>query len=302
MSAITPSKPYKTHLLRPGNTNCAGCGMSIGLQWLDEALGDEKPVMVIPSCCGIVTAGAFPTSGYGAPTAATTFASSPAVATGISAISRMNDIDNPVICWAGDGGTYDIGLATLSAAAERNEDIIYICYDNEIYGNTGGQRSGATPTGSVTSTTPHGKEERKKDIMGIMAAHRISYAATLSIGHRKDFLRKVRFARQAKGFRFLLMLSPCPTGWKSEPDQSTELIELAVRSGLFPLYEIFDGVRYRINFQPDNTPVSTYLEHQKRFRQLWGDPGRLQAFIDSQWRHLDGMATVFPATEDDLPG
>ena len=300
MSAITPSKPYESHLLRPGNTNCAGCGMSIGLQWLDEALGDEKPVLVIPSCCGIVTAGAFPTSGYGVPTAATTFASSPAVATGISAVSRMNDIDNPVICWAGDGGTYDIGIATLSAAAERNEDIIYICYDNEIYGNTGGQRSGATPVGTVTTTTPTGKVERKKDIMAIMAAHRISYAATLSISHREDFLRKVRTARAAKGFRFLLMLSPCPTGWKSEPDQSTELVELAVRSGLFPLYEIFDGCRYRINQRPDGTSVQSYVDQQHRFRNLWSNTESLQAHIDAQWRYLDGMATVFPPNDEDV--
>ena len=297
MSATTPFKPYESHLLRPGNTNCAGCGMSIGLQWLDEALGDEQPVLVIPSCCGIVTAGAFPTSGYGVPTAATTFASSPAVATGISAVSKMNEIDNPVICWAGDGGTYDIGLATLSAAAERNEDIIYICYDNEIYGNTGGQRSGATQVGAVTSTTPQGKSERKKDIMAIMAAHRIPYAATLSINHREDFLRKVRYARSLKGFKFLLMLSPCPTGWKSEPDQSTELVDLAVRSGLFPLYEIFEGCRYRINQRPDSTAVDSYISQQKRFRQLWGDASVIQSFIDAQWRYLDGMATVFPAKD-----
>lgn len=297
MTTITPSKPYRDHLLRPGNTNCAGCGMSVGLQWLDEALGDGEPVMVIPSCCGIVTAGAFPTSGYGMPTAATTFASSPAVATGISTVVNMTEYDNPVICWAGDGGTYDIGLATLSAAAERNEDIIYICYDNEIYGNTGGQRSGATPIGSVTSTTPKGKTERKKDIMAIMAAHRVPYAATLSIGHREDFLKKVRYALSVKGFRFLLMLSPCPTGWKSEPDQSTELVELAVRSGLFPLYEIFDGVRYRINQRPDSTPVNSYLKQQNRFRRLWDNPEQLQTFIDAQWRYLDGMATVFPAKD-----
>lgn len=297
MSATTPSKPYENHLLRPGNTNCAGCGMSVGLQWLDEALGDEQPVLVIPSCCGIVTAGAFPTSGYGVPTAATTFASSPAVASGIAAVMGMNDIDNPVICWAGDGGTYDIGLATLSAAAERNEDIIYICYDNEIYGNTGGQRSSATPAGSVTSTTPAGKRENKKDIMAIMAAHRISYAATLSIGHREDFLRKIRYARSAKGFRFLLMLSPCPTGWKSEPDQSTELVEIAVRSGLFPLYEIFDGTRYRINQRPDNTSVVSYTGQQRRFSKLWGDVDKLQSYIDAQWRYLDGMANAFPAED-----
>jgi len=297
MTTITPSKPYREHLLRPGNTNCAGCGMSVGLQWLDEALGDREPVLVIPSCCGIVTAGAFPTSGYGMPTAATTFASSPAVATGISTVVNMTEYDNPVICWAGDGGTYDIGLATLSAAAERNEDIIYICYDNEIYGNTGGQRSGATQIGAVTSTTSGGKTEGKKDIMAIMAAHRIPYAATLSIGNRKDFLRKVRYALSVKGFRFLLMLSPCPTGWKSEPDQSTELVELAVRSGLFPLYEIFDGVRYRINQRPDSTPVDSYLKQQNRFRKLWGNSEELQAYIDAQWRYLEGMATVFPAKD-----
>jgi pyruvate ferredoxin oxidoreductase beta subunit/2-oxoisovalerate ferredoxin oxidoreductase beta subunit len=232
------------------------------------------------------------------PTAATTFASSPAVATGISSVSAMNNIDNPVICWAGDGGTYDIGLATLSAAAERNEDIIYICYDNEIYGNTGGQRSGATPIGAVTSTTPSGKGERKKDIMAIMAAHRIPYAATLSIGHREDFLRKIRYARSVKGFRFLLMLSPCPTGWKSEPDQSTELIEIAVRSGLFPLYEVFDGRRYRINQRPDSTSLEPYLKQQRRFREVWNNTDALQSFIDAQWQYLDGMATVFPAKDD----
>lgn len=299
MSAETPSKPYETHLLRPGNTNCAGCGMSIGLQWLDEALGDEKPVLVIPSCCGIVTAGAFPTSGYGVPVAATTFASSPAVASGISAVSRMNDIDNPVICWAGDGGTFDIGMATLSAAAERNEDIIYICYDNEIYGNTGGQRSGATPIGAVTSTTAAGKAERKKDIMAIMAAHRVPYAATLSIGHREDFLRKIKHARATQGFRFLLMLSPCPTGWKSEPDQSTELIELAVRSGLFPLYEIFEGSRYRINQHRDTTSIDSYIGQQKRFRKIWGDSANLQSSIDAQWHYLERMAIAFPAEDGD---
>jgi len=131
--------------------------------------------------------------------------------------------------------------------------------------------------------------------MAIMAAHRISYAATLSIGHRDDFLRKVRYARSAKGFRFLMMLLPCPTGWKSEPDQSTDLIELAVRSGLFPLYEIFDGVRYRINIRPDSTPVESYTGQQRRFREVWGNTDELQSFINAQWQYLDGMAKAFPA-------
>jgi len=289
------SEGYSEHLLRPGNTNCAGCGMSIGLQWLDEALAGRKPTLCIPACCGIVTAGAFPTSAYGAPVAATTFASSPAVASGISTVFDLNGEMHPTICWAGDGGTYDIGLATLSAAAERNENILYICYDNEIYGNTGGQRSSATPAGVVTTTTPRGKIERKKDIMAIMIAHRIPYAATLSVAHRVDFLRKVTTALDTPGFRFLLMLSPCPTGWKSEPSDSIELIRLAVDCGLFPLYEVFDGTRYRINQRPTGARVADYLGRQKRFRAVLGAPSTIETAIAEQWRYLDTLAAAFPA-------
>jgi len=280
-------------LLRPGNTNCAGCGMSVGLQWLGEVFAAKRPYMSIPACCGIVTAGAFPTSSYGVPTAATTFASSPAVGTGISVVASMNGENHPTVCWAGDGGTYDIGIATLSAAAERNEDMIYICYDNEIYGNTGGQRSSATPEGAVTSTTPFGKVERKKDIMAIMAAHRIPYAATLSVAHRKDFLRKLEVARDMKGFRFLLMLSPCPTGWKSQPEESVDLIGMAVASGLFPVYEVFDGERYRINVRPDGTDVDEYLKRQRRYKTHDVESVRQQ--IARQWKYLEAMESAFPA-------
>ncbi len=158
-------------LLRAGNTNCGGCGMSVALNWLSLAAGAEhKLQMVIPACCGIVTPGRFPNSAYGAPVVAATFASAAAFATGLAHIAAMNNDKTRVVCFAGDGGTYDIGMATLSAAAERNEDLLYICYDNEIYGNTGGQRSSATPPGARTTTTPSGKVEAKKDIIGIMAA------------------------------------------------------------------------------------------------------------------------------------
>ncbi|MDX1584579.1 MAG: thiamine pyrophosphate-dependent enzyme [Thermoanaerobaculia bacterium] len=295
MTTATLEKKAAGSLLRAGNTNCAGCGMSVGLQWLDEALAADRPYMAIPACCGIVTAGAFPTSGYGSPTVATTFASAPAVASGISAIAELNGETNPVVCWAGDGGTYDIGLATISAAAERNEDILYVCYDNEIYGNTGGQRSSATPEGAVTTTTPRGKVERKKDIMAIMIAHRIPYAATLSIAHREDFLRKLRTAKGVRGFRFLLMLSPCPTGWKSTPEESTELVDKAVSSGLFPLYEVYDGERYRINVRPERTPVEDYLERQRRYTTSATSAEVARARIDSQWAFLDAMEKAFPA-------
>ena len=282
-------------ILRPGNTNCAGCGMSIGLQWLDQALDGKKPILCIPACCGIVTAGAFPTSAYGVPVAATTFASAAAFASGVTTVAQMNGEDTLTICWTGDGGTYDIGVATLSAAAERNEDMIYICYDNEIYGNTGGQRSSATPEGVATSTTPRGKTEVKKDIMAIMAAHRIPYAATLSIAHREDFMRKIRVARETKGFRFLLMLSPCPTGWKSEAEESVDLIRHAVECGLFPVFEVFDGVRYRVNVEPSFKPLDEYLEKQRRYTKIAADPGALQSFVDRQWHVLRGLAKAFPA-------
>jgi pyruvate ferredoxin oxidoreductase beta subunit/2-oxoisovalerate ferredoxin oxidoreductase beta subunit len=284
-------------ILRPGNTNCAGCGMSIGFQLLHQALGDEIPMLSIPACCGIVTAGAFPTTAYNAPTAASTFASSAAFATGMTIVNELNDEDRPVICWAGDGGTYDIGLATLSAAAERNENLIYICYDNEIYGNTGGQRSSATPLGIATTTTPFGKVERKKDIMAIMAAHRIPYAATLSVAHRDDFLRKIHYARRIRGFRFLHMLSPCPTGWKSEPEESVELIRAAVGCGLFPLYEVFDGLRYRLNAHPDDTPVEDYATHQRRYTKADVDLPLVKRYIVENWRYLNAMAQAFPAEE-----
>ncbi len=298
MSGAVIETPYMDMLLRPGNTNCAGCGMSIGLQWLDEAMGEIRPYMVIPACCGIVTAGAFPTSGYGVPTAAATFASAPAYATGVSVVNELNGENHPTVCWAGDGGTYDIGMATISAAAERNEDILYICYDNEIYGNTGGQRSSATPEGAVTSTTPGGKAERKKDMMAIMIAHRIPYVATLSVAHRDDFLRKLRIARDMKGFRFLVMLSPCPTGWKSVPEEGVDLIGMAVGSGLFPLYEVYDGERYRINVRPDGTDVAEYLKRQRRYAAAAKDTTIVKKRIASQWAYLEAMEREFPYKEE----
>jgi len=128
-----------------------------------------------------------------------------------------------------------------------------------------------------------------------MAAHRIPYAATLSIAHRDDFLRKLRTALGTPGFRFLLMLSPCPTGWKSEPDQSVALIRAAVGCGLFPVYEVRNGIDYEINIRPDGTPVEDYVEHQRRYNGVVRDPARLRAQIQAQWRFLDRMAAHRPA-------
>jgi pyruvate/2-oxoacid:ferredoxin oxidoreductase beta subunit len=294
MNAANIEFPKDDCLLRPGNTNCGGCGMSTGLTMLGRALEQENYSLVIPACCGIVTAGAFPTTAYTVPVLASTFASAPAFASGVAAVNELNteqdDKPRQVICWAGDGGTYDIGIATLSAAAERNENLIYICYDNEIYGNTGGQRSSATPAAARTTTTPGGKGETKKDIIEIMAAHRIPYAATLSIAHPDDFREKIRKALAISGFRFFLIHAPCPTGWKTEPAESVELVSLAVRSGVFPLYEVFDGVDYRINAEPDGTDPVRYYEKQRRFSGQEIDLQAVQRSAQARAERLQQLA------------
>ena len=275
-------------LLRPGNTNCGGCGMSIVLNMMSRAIGKQQVQMVIPACCGIVTAGPFPYSAYGAPVVAATFASAASFATGMARTAAMNGEPTRVICFAGDGGTYDIGMATLSAAAERNEDLLYVCYDNEIYGNTGGQRSSATPTGARTTTTPRGKEQQKKDILGIMAAHRIPYAASISLAHAEDAHQKLTEAIALRGFRFVHVLSPCPTGWKSEPAAGIELIRLAVRSGLFPVCTVRDGYKTTIEVEPDfdKDALREYFGGQRRFRDDAVDIDAIAAEIQRHWSRL----------------
>lgn len=275
-------------ILRPGGTNCGGCGMSIAFTMLDRAVGTRPIQIVIPACCAIVTPGQYPRSAYGVPVVAATFASAAAVATGLAHAARLNGEATRVLCWAGDGGTFDIGMATLSAAAERNEDVLYVCYDNEIYGNTGGQRSSATPQGAVTNTTPRGKTQKKKDIVAILAAHRVPYAATVSLAHPDDTLRKMRLALDLEGFRFLHVLAPCPTGWKSEPADGVELIRLAVRAGLFPVYEVFDGRRTAINVESELSldALKQYFALQGRFK---GDGVGVEALsreLREEWEHL----------------
>jgi pyruvate ferredoxin oxidoreductase beta subunit/2-oxoisovalerate ferredoxin oxidoreductase beta subunit len=292
-----------TPLLRPGNTNCGGCGMSNLMQLFRRALADRKVQLVIPACCAAVGSGSFPHSAWGAPALLTTFASAAAAASGTARVAKLNGEETRVVCLAGDGGTYDIGFASLSAAAERNEDILYICYDNEIYGNTGGQRSSATPVGASTSNTPGGKLEEKKDILAIMAAHRIPYAASVSLAHIDDTMRKFRFALDQRGFRFLHVLSPCPTGWKSEPALGIELIRLAVHSGLFPVVEVFDGKRYVINIEPgfSDEALEMYLSLQRRFQRSGLSAGFLRPVIDRHWQNLRILSgRIVPAKR--MPG
>ncbi|WP_242392369.1 thiamine pyrophosphate-dependent enzyme [Anaeromyxobacter oryzisoli] len=290
-----------TPLLRPGNSNCGGCGMSSALQLFGRAVEHRRLQLVVPASCAAVTAGPFPTTSFGVPTVLTTFGAAAAVATGLSRVARLNGDGTRVVCWAGDGGTYDIGMASLSAAAERDEDVLYVCYDNEIYGNTGGQRSSATPAGASTTNTPAGKPEEKKDLLAIMAAHRVRYAASFSIAHPQDAIRKVRRALDATGFRFLHALSPCPTGWKSEPALGIELVRLAVRSGLYPVVEIVEGRKLVVNVEPDfsREALELYLSLQQRFQRSGITAERLAPAIARRWRELRAASgRILPAERE----
>jgi pyruvate/2-oxoacid:ferredoxin oxidoreductase beta subunit len=199
-----------------------------------------------------------------------------------------------VVVWAGDGGTFDIGFQALSAAAERNENILYVCYDNEAYMNTGAQRSSATPLGAWTTTTPAAtpKGRPKKDILAILAAHRIPYAATASVAFPEDLMAKVAKARKIQGTRFLHVLAPCPSGWKYEPDLTIQLARLAVETCVFPLLEIEAGARPRLNYVPPRPrPVAEYLAAQGRFGHLAPDAlAAIQRAVEEEWADLQSRA------------
>ena len=293
--------PRPEPLLRPGNSNCGGCGMSSALQLFSRALGGRRVQVVVPASCAAVMAGPFPTTSVGAPVVLSTFGAAAAVATGLARVAQLNGDGTRVVCWAGDGGTYDIGMASLSAAAERDEDVLYVCYDNEIYGNTGGQRSSSTPAGAATSNTPAGKPEEKKDILAIMAAHRVRYAASLSIAHPQDAIRKIGRALDTPGFRFLHVLAPCPTGWKSEPALGIELVRLAVRSGLYPVVEIVEGRKLVVDVEPDFSPeaLELYLSLQRRFQRSGVSAEKLAGEIARSWRDLRARSgRIVPAERE----
>jgi pyruvate/2-oxoacid:ferredoxin oxidoreductase beta subunit len=229
-------------------------------------------------------------SAVGVPLLHAAFEAAAAVASGVRAGLTLRGLDDvTVMAWAGDGGTFDIGLQALSGAAERDEDFLYVCYDNEAYMNTGIQCSGATPWGAWTSTTPapRGNITRKKDIVAILAAHRIPYAATASVAFPADLHAKVQRAAGVRGTRFLHLLSPCPPGWRADPDQTVRLARLAVEARVFPLYEVWGGTDYRITHRPRGVPVADYLRGQGRFAHLGADEvGRIQAEVDAHWERL----------------
>jgi pyruvate/2-oxoacid:ferredoxin oxidoreductase beta subunit len=282
----------RRELLDGGHLACPGCGAPLAMRLVLKELG-EKTVVVLPACCWSIIAGPYPQSSLHVPLYHTAFATGAAVASGVrAALDARGDTETTVMVWAGDGGTFDIGLQALSGAAERNEDFIYVCYDNEAYMNTGIQRSSATPRGAWTTTTPDAAPEatRKKDILAILAAHRIPYAATASISHPADLLEKVRRAQATRGTRFLHILSPCPPGWKFSDERTIELARLAVRNRVFPLVEVVDGRQWRLTVDEAPVPIDEYVRAQGRFRHFDDAAvARLQMDVDARWEMLQGL-------------
>lgn len=262
-------------LIRPGNFFCPGCPAGVIWKLILKVLGPNCIASIGSSCIGM-PAVLYP-SPLDIPTIHVGMPGPAAVISGISAALEIlrgkekrsfNDRIN-VIAIAGDGGTADIGMAALSGLAERNDDGIYFCFDNEAYMNTGIQRSSLTPVRSWTTTTPSGKYQMKKDLPMIMAAHRIPYVATVSIGFPNDFLAKVRKARDlGKGFKYIHILAPCPIGWGFPTEKTVEISRLAVETGIWPLYEVEAGV-LRVTWRNEvRKPVRDYFRMQKRFSHM----------------------------------
>lgn len=282
--------PYdipSAEIMSPGHVGCGGCGATLSMRLALKALG-PKTMLVVPACCWSVIDGPAPFSAAGVPLMHTPFASAAAAASGVRAgLDLKGDSETVVCAWAGDGGTFDIGIQALSAAAERNEDIIFVCYDNEAYMNTGVQRSSATPFGAWTTTTPahRVKEQQKKDLLSIMVSHGIPYAATATVAYPDDFLAKFTRARSMRGTRFIHLLAPCPPGWRIPSEQAIAFARLAVAAHVFPLVEIVDG-QWKVTVEPPAQPLDAYLKGQGRFRALLDDADRLASArhgVEARW-------------------
>lgn len=288
----------------PGQRLCAGCGIPQLVRIVLKAIPDPK-VVVTPTGCLEVATTIYPYTSWRVPWVHIAFDNAAAVASGFEATFRILEKKRgakrpKVVVSAGDGGTFDIGFQALSGALERGHDMIYICHDNEAYMNTGIQRSGATPLGAATTTSPAGhvvpgKLERKKDLIGIAVAHGIRYAATLNPAYPVDMFNKVAKAASIEGPTVLHYLCPCPTGWRADTSKSIELARLAVLTRTWPLYEYEDG-KYRVNVVVKAPrPIEDYLKMQGRFAHLLRPENqwlldRIRKEVEDNWNRLMRLA------------
>jgi len=295
--------------LAPGHSTCAGCGIPAIVRAVLGATDDPVIVVNVTGCLE-VTSTLYPYSAWKVPYIHSAFENGGATAAGIDgaikALRKRNKIPAgkkiQVVVFAGDGGTYDIGLQSLSGALERQHDFLYVCYDNEAYMNTGGQRSGATPYGADTETTPAGKHsfgktEKRKDLMSIVIAHHIKYAAQANVAYLTDLKMKAKKAFALEGPRFLLVLQPCTNLWKYPTSEYVRIGKLATETNFWPLWEYFDG-KYKINWATENPkPLEEFLKTQGRFKHLF-KPGNekvvaeMQEEADENWKRLANLVEI----------
>ncbi|MHA1369596.1 MAG: thiamine pyrophosphate-dependent enzyme [Promethearchaeota archaeon] len=287
---------YSDEFLLSGNSACAGCTSELALRWALKALG-PRTVVVAPASCTNVYIGLWPGAAPRVPFINMAFAAGASAAAGIVAgYEALGKKDITVMTWAGDGGTVDIGIQALSGAIERGTNFIYVCYDNEIYANTGTQRSGSTPFGAITTTTPFGKKVHKKDIGRIIAAHDIPYVGTVNGTDPLDVFSTFKKIKDIKGPRFVHILSPCPPGWRYDSSETVEIGRLAIKSGMWILWEQENGVfklKPRSKKYLDKSkriPVKEYIKRQGRFRLVTEkEIQELQHWVDQNWENINRM-------------
>jgi pyruvate/2-oxoacid:ferredoxin oxidoreductase beta subunit len=276
--------PLKELTITPGSA-CQGCGAALAARLAFKALGPNVIRHRVACCPDSVTLH---------PSVGTVFEGGGAQLTGASrALRAIGREDILAVGFYGDGGTYDIGFQGLSGAAERNENVIVITKDNEAYMNTGNQRSGSTPKYARTSTNPigprsRGKPRPKKNIPFIFAAHYVPYVATASVGFPEDLIAKVSYMKTIKGFKMLIIQSPCPVGWRYDPAKTMDIARAGVQSGLWPLYEIENGTSFKLNYKPrELKPVTEYLKPQARFRHMTDEEiAEIQEGATKTWENL----------------
>ena len=282
----------KEELFAPGHRGCAGCGAAIGARLALKASGKNTVAICATGCLEVMTT-PYPETAWRVPFVHVAFENAGAVASGVErALKSQGKEDTHVIAFGGDGGSVDIGLQSISGAMERGHNITYICYDNEAYMNTGIQRSGATPWGASTTTSPAGSEsfgedKPTKNMPMIMAAHGIPYIATASIAYPEDYMKKVKKAVETKGPAYIHLNQPCTTGWGFDPSKTIELGRLGVETGFWPLYEIENG-EFKVTYRPtERKPVVEYLKAQKRFRHLDEEHVQMiQDYVNNQCEEL----------------
>jgi len=272
----------------PANQACQGCAGSIVARIVSKVLRDRWVRQEV-ACCGPALSNIWAPSVY-----AEIFEGAGAMMTGKSRAYKAMGRDDVIVAGIiGDGGTVDIGFQGLSAAAERNENFLWIVYDNEAYMNTGGQRSSATTAHASTTTTPigalsRGKREPRKNVPLMVAMHGVPYVATASVAFPEDLIGKLEYAKDVKGFRFIHISSPCPTGWRFDPRYTIKVARGMVQSGLWPLYEVIDGETIRLTYKPrELRPVREVLKMQGRFRHITDDEvDEIQRRVTAFWERL----------------